>query len=249
MTEAVLERTALGCGFEAQAFSPEGAVDQVTRLIVNDIETALCERGKALWIGAGGGTPKPVYEALSLRTLDWKHITLSQVDERFVAQDAEASNTRMMAKALGPALAAGLRFESLIRDLSSLDACARKAETLMQALGGGRAPQWDTVLLGMGGDTHYASLFPGHDLNATAYETRNLVAGVSPTGTELEPVLPRVTLTPRALNAARHIILYITGKAKLEALKSAIADPDRDRHPIGAYLSQCPVPVDIIWSQ
>lgn len=211
------------------------------------LSEAIAERGQALWIGAGGGTPRPVYQQLDTLSLAWNKVTLSQVDERFVPVDDVASNTKMMAEAAAPVIAKGMVFETLIRDIGDASACAEKAEAMLRNFSNGEAPEFDLTLLGMGPDKHYASIFPGHPINATVYETETLVLPVEPATGGVEPKLPRITLSVKALNRSRRIVLYITGQEKLEALKAAVADPNPDTAPIGAFLAQCPVPVDIVW--
>ncbi|ESQ79574.1 6-phosphogluconolactonase [Asticcacaulis sp. YBE204] len=244
MTEIVLD----GAGrFTVQAFDTLAQAEQaVLRAIETALSDAIAERGHALWIGAGGGTPKPVYEQLDTLDLAWDKVTLSQVDERFVPLDDASSNTKMMAEAAAPVIAKGMRFLSLIQDISHPVICSEKAETMLRNLSED-APVFDLNLLGMGGDRHYASIFPGHPINEEVYDSPALVLAVAPSETGGEPKLPRITLTVPALNRSRRIVLYITGQAKLDALAAAIADPDPWTSPIGAFLSQYPGPVDIIW--
>jgi 6-phosphogluconolactonase len=220
----------------------------VLAAIAEALSAAIAKRGQALWIGAGGGTPKPVYQQLATLDLPWDKVTLSQVDERFVPTDSPDSNTLMMVKAIRPVLDKGLYFFSLINNVDSIDECAEKAEAEFRALNNGEPPVFDLTLLGMGPDKHYASIFPGHPCNSYIYaENKRIVLPISQLMSGAEPKLPRITLTVKALNRSRRIVLYITGQEKRDALMAAIADPNPDTAPIGAFLAQCPVPVDIVW--
>ncbi len=218
----------------------------VADAIAAALHQALDTRGEALWLGCGGGTPKPVYKHLTYAELDWSRIKLVQADERFVVTDDAASNTRMMSEALASVIGSGkMELISLIQDLSDPAACAAKVEAKLKALGHGSAPMFDIALMGMGPDAHYASIFPHHAISSEAYTTDKLVLPVSPAG---DPVLPRITLTAPALNHCRRILFYITGQAKLDVLKTASLDADPQTSPIGAFLAQAKAPVDFVWA-
>ena len=232
--------------------SKEQAGLLVLGMILEALTTALNERGEALWIGCGGTTPKAIYEDLTHAPIDWSKITLGQVDERFVPVDDVASNTRMMREALSPILAdntqAGMTFLTLIQDITDQANCATKAEKTFRDLAGGEAPVFDFALLGMGPDSHYASIFPNNPVNAEVYTTAHLVLPVSPHSDGSEPALPRITLSVPAINNSRRIVFYITGQTKLDVLKAASQNTDPYASPIGAFLAQCPVPVEFVWA-
>ncbi len=220
--------------------------------IIAALTSALDTRGEAVWIGCGGTTPKPIYEHLVYAELNWAKIKLAQVDERFVPTDDAASNTRMMAEALAPVLRndaqTGMELVTLIQDISDQDACAAKAEASLLSLGHGRAPHFDFALMGMGPDGHYASIFPHNPVNAEVYASHRLVLPVAPHTDGSEPKLPRITLSVPAINNSRRIVFFITGQTKLDVLKSASLNPDPDTSPIGAFLAQCPAPVEFVWA-
>ncbi len=220
--------------------------------IATALRTAVAQKGRALWIGCGGTTPKPIYERLVQAGLDWDKIRLFQVDERFVPTDDAASNTRMMREALSPVLSAqgksGMDLVSLIQDINDQYACAAKAEQTLLDAGGGSAPQFDYALMGMGPDAHYASIFPGHAINGVVYNTASLVLPVARSTTALEPQLPRITMTVPAINASKRIVFYITGQTKLNVLKAACLSTDPFTAPIGAFLAQSPSPVEFVWT-
>jgi len=217
--------------------------------IAKSLKDAIAQRGKAIWLGCGGNTPKPIYEQLVTEDIDWDKVKLFQVDERFVPTDDAASNTRMMREALNSVLGQGaMELISLIQDIDDQYTCAAKAEAKLRELGGGEPPVFDFALMGMGPDAHYASIFPGHAINGVVYNTDALVLPVSASATELEPRLPRITLTVPAINESRRILFYITGQTKLDVLKSAALSTDPYTSPIGAFLAQCPVAVEFVWA-
>ncbi len=228
----------------------------IAPLIAGALRDAIAQRGHAVWVGCGGTTPKPIYERLAdadvAGDLDWDKVRLFQVDERFVPTDAPASNTRMMREALSPILSAaakpGMEMVSLIQDIDDQYACAAKAEATLRDMNHGVAPVFDFALMGMGPDAHYASIFPGHAINGVVYTTDALVLPVSASGTEAEPVLPRITLSVSAIDNSRRIVFFITGQTKLDVLQTASQSTDPYTSPIGAFLAQCPAPVEFVWA-
>ena len=131
----------------------------------------------------GGSSPKRAYE-LAARG-DWSGKTVWFGDERCVPPDHEWSNYRMADEVLLSRL--DPRPEVLrMEDADAYEALVR--ERL------GYEPRWDLLLLGLGPDSHTASLFPGKpEVNVTD----RLVVGVPEAG--MEPQVPRITLTLPAL--------------------------------------------------
>jgi 6-phosphogluconolactonase len=159
----------------------------------------------------GGSSPRRAYE-LAARG-DWSGTTVWFSDERCVPPDHEWSNYRMADEALLSRL--DPRPEVLrMEDADAYDGLVR--ERL------GDEPQWDLLLLGLGPDSHCASLFPG---KPEVDVTDRLVVGVPEAG--MEPQVPRITLTLPAINAARHVVFLVTGDSKRDAVRRAFGDePD-----------------------
>ena len=208
------------------------------------IRTALLERGKAVLALAGGRTPFPVYRQLAQARLDWTKVYLVATDERWVSSDHPARNSREMRSAF--AAAEGIHVLDLVPSTAEQPADAQTAET---ALAGVSEP-FDAVLLGMGGDGHFASLFPG----AAA-----LAAGLDPASPhaalQLDPVplppeapYPRISLTLARLMHTRRLFLVATGESKRSVLDRAQAQCDAPDLPVSVLLHRTPVPVEIHWS-
>ncbi|HEX5466063.1 MAG TPA: 6-phosphogluconolactonase [Candidatus Limnocylindrales bacterium] len=89
-------------------------------------------------------------------------------------------------------------------------------------------PVFDLVLLGIGPDGHILSCFPGSPALA---DDAPLALGI-PAPSHLEPHLPRVTLNPRIVSAARDVAVMAHGEAKAEVLASILTEPrDPQRYP------------------
>ena len=157
----------------------------------------------------GGSSPRRAYELAA--SGDWSGKTVWFGDERCVPPDHEWSNYRMADEALLSHL--DPRPEVLrMEDADSYEALVR--ERL------GDEPRWDLLLLGLGPDSHTASLFPG---KPEVDVTDRLVVGVPEAG--MDPQVPRITLTLPAINAARRVVFLVTGESKREAVRRAFGDP------------------------
>lgn len=108
-------------------------------------------------------------------------------------------------------------------------AAAQYEETLRDAdiqLDDAGRPVFDLLLLGVGGDGHILSVFPG---SAVWHETA-WVQGV-PAPTHIEPHVPRVTLHPGVVSAARVVIVVVHGEAKAEILGRIFEGDDEREMP------------------
>ena len=101
---------------------------------------------------------------------------------------------------------------------------ARAAASYQNALNGLNAGQGgiDMALLGIGGDGHTASLFPGAE--ALDESERLCVATMAPDGTTR-----RITLTAPALSAARRIVFMAAGPDKAEIIRTVVQGPVQPR--------------------
>jgi 6-phosphogluconolactonase len=168
--------------------------------------------GKATLSVPGGTTPGPIFDTLSGVDLDWANVAVVLNDERWVPEESERSNTRLVRQRLIRGRAAQAR-------LIPLYAPAETPEEMLPALEDGLRPHLpiSVLLLGMGADMHTASLFPGADRLEEALTSAALIL---PMRAEAAGE-PRVTLTAPVLKAAFNIHILITGPEKRAALERA----------------------------
>jgi 6-phosphogluconolactonase len=196
------------------------AVRATAERVVAIARAAVAERGKFSLALAGGSTPKALYQLLASdefrAQIDWSKAHIFFGDERAVPTHHEYSNARMAREALLDHVPVPRdNIEYMVSDAPDLDASARAYEMQLRAVAG----RLDLVLLGMGDDGHTASLFPGY--TALKEGQRWCVAtDVSPT----EPRLPRLTLTLPCINAARHVLVLVTGDGKARRVAQAMQE-------------------------
>ena len=182
---------------------------------------------------AGGSTPRAVYRLLANdQFMDFRHWQVFWSDERCVPPTSPESNYRMAKESLldrlaePPALifrmagegdpdAAALAYERAVRELVPPNLAAGTGET----------PRFDLILLGMGADGHTASLFPGSP--ALAEQERLVVATTAPTGQ------PRLSFTYPLINAARRVLILVSGAEKAATLRTVLKGAhDPAHHPV-----------------
>lgn len=198
--------------------TPEDLVARGTILWRQWSAAAIAERGRFTVALAGGSTPKQLYRALAQTPgLDWQHTWLFWGDERYVPPDHPDSNYRMVQEALLDAIAIPpAQVIAPPTDGGDPAQDAQRYQATLQQLFTSDWPQFDLTLLGMGGDGHTASLFPGTP--ALGVEDRWVTVG------EKEGQ-PRITLTRPALNASRQVVLLITGAGKAARLQEVLTTP------------------------
>ncbi len=207
------------------------------------IESALDARGSAVIALAGGKTPFPAYEKLARAKLDWKKVTIIPGDERIVPLGDSLSNVTALAKIFLPK---GARVMPVVPEATKdYKAAGRSADALMQDL------HWplDFCLLGVGGDGHTASIFPGPDFDeALSGPKERRMLGVMPDPLPPEAPVARVTLSRAAIGSSKALMVILTGADKRKVLEQAIEQGDASRYPIGRVLAGVELPIDIHWA-
>ena len=200
--------------------------------------------GKAMFAGAGGSTPSPIYRRLADADLDWSKVAVTLVDERHVPESSPDSNARLMRETLLTGRAAAARFIPLHHAAVTVDRAAAMAAKALQAEG-----PLDAVLLGMGEDGHICSMFPGSPTLKTllTMALEPAVFGVPPGRDGMAPPQERISLNIPYLARARRVVLALTG-AKKRAVFEAEAAGDPAVRPIAALIASG-APLEVLWTE
>ncbi len=185
-------------------------------VILSAAARAIDQRGQFLLVLAGGTTPRGIYRALRTARTDWSAWHVYFGDERCLAADDPARNSRMAADTwLDCVPIPAYQVHLIPGELGAVDAAGRYAETLR------RVGDFDLVLLGLGEDGHTASLFPGHERGAAAGSPDALAVFDAP-----KPPPQRVSLSALRLSRSRQVLFLVSGESKRRAVAAWRAGKD-----------------------
>ena len=180
--------------------------------LAKELKGALNSNDTASLAVPGGTTPGPIFDSLCAVNLDWSRVHVMLTDERWVPEESERSNTRLLRQRLLVNHAAQANYVPLY-------APAETPEEKLPALASdlARVLPLTVALLGMGADMHTASIFPGADQLDLALNGDDLLVAMRAPGAPE----PRITLSAKVLNAAMHRHIVIIGSEKRAALERA----------------------------
>ncbi len=202
----------------------EGIIKAGANLFMDLASTAISDRGSFSVVLSGGATPRPLFEFLavdkSADLLDWSRIHFYWGDERTVLPDNPESNYRQAYQfLLGPRLIPPGNIHRIKGELDPVKAASLYQKEISNLLLES-PPSFDMIFLGMGGDGHTASLFPGTKVASNPGEYQWVAANQVP-----QQDTWRITFTPQLINAARTIIFLVSGQKKAETLKRVLEGP------------------------
>lgn len=235
------------------------AAGEIARLLV----AAIAGRGVAHWATTGGSAAPGIYRELRVAPLRdlvaWDRVHVWWGDDRLVPADHPLSNVLPLEQVLldsggdetgsgatsadVDAAGAGVRIPAanlhavpvaaaIAHGGGGTWAAERYAEALRAsgpAADATGTPVFDVVVLGVGPDGHVLSVFP----DSAVWDEPGVCAAV-PAPTHVEPHVPRVTLHPRVLAAARRVLVVSTGASKADVLARAWTGDDVRDLPVRA---------------
>ncbi|MCW7943197.1 6-phosphogluconolactonase [Streptomyces hygroscopicus] len=198
--------------------------------LITKVVDAQASRGSASVVLTGGRNGNGLLAALAAApardAVDWGRLDVWWGDERFLPEgDPERNYTQAREALLDSVPLDPKRVHPMPAPDGSygndVDAAAEVyAAELGQAAGPenhGAVPTFDVLLLGVGPDTHVASLFP--EMPAVR-ETERTVVGVHGAP---KPPPTRITLTLPAIRSAREVWLLAAGEDKAQAVAIALS--------------------------
>lgn len=220
--------------------SPETLAKTFAGRIADVLAEAIEARGRALLAVSGGTTPAHLFEVLSGTDLDWRQVTITLVDERFVPPTSPRSNEGLARRDLLRGKAVSANFVGLYHEAPTVEDAAKKAEIALSSL----PYPFDFVVLGMGPDGHTASFFPDDPDLARPLDLsgKRIVLPVHAQSAGE----PRLTFSLPKLVETRNLALHIEGADKKRVLEKALGDGTR--LPIRAVFDAAKTPVDIYWA-
>ena len=216
------------------------AADRVVAILGGAIEM----RGVAHVALSGGSTAGALYRALleprRRSAVAWSMVEAWWGDDRLVGRSDPHSNVAAADHTiLAPGDGLGIEAkrvhpfpidEAMAAGLDGPWVAATYAGRMAEQLPADEAgdPIFDLILLGMGGDGHILSVFP----HGPALEAGAPLALEVPAPTHVEPRVPRVTINPRLVTAARAVLVMCADAGKAERVAEVLEGPaDRGRLP------------------
>ncbi len=203
---------------------------RAAQVFLEAAEHSIADHGRFAVALSGGTTPKSTYALLASDFHDhvrWSDVVCFWSDERCVPPDHPESNFRMANQVLLSRV-----------DIPSANVHRMKGEDANPAHAAQEydrqlrtffrteidPPQFDLLMLGMGGDGHTSSLFPG---TAALQETRAFAAA-----NYVEKFRGyRLTLTLPVLNAAKMVMFLVAGSDKAAALARVLGNKNDEPLP------------------
>ena len=188
------------------ASDPAAAASLAADAIARRLRFAVLRRGEAAVAFSGGSTPALMLADLATMSVPWQYVRIFQVDER-VVPDGDPRRNRALLDVLPVGAHQLFAMPVTVRDLAA--GARRYASKLPD--------RFDVVHLGLGDDGHTASWPPGDPVvgSTRAVDLCGEYAGTV-----------RMTLTPRAVNAARSRLVLAVGASKRPMVERWLArDP------------------------
>lgn len=182
---------------------------------------AITNKGRFSVSLSGGSSPKKLYELFASAEykdmIDWTKVDFFFGDERNVPQTDQDSNYLMVKTALFDPL--NIPHENIfaVNTSSGPEGASKEYTIAILNYFEGKEEIFDLVLLGLGDNSHTASLFP----HTPVLDDRSV--SVKEVYLEDQQVF-RITMTAPLINLAKHIAFLVYGQGKALAVRHVLED-------------------------
>ncbi len=194
---------------------------------IDSANKSIKKKGRFSVALSGGSSPELLYGLLSspdfCERVDWSKVYFFLGDERYVSLTDAASNFLMIKTVLFVPL--GIDASQVFpvdTSLSPTDAAANYLQKIQQHFDDSQ-PRFDLVLLGLGDNSHTASLFPFTEI---LHESEASVKAVFLP----DQLLYRVSFTAPLINLAHRVAFLVYGAAKASAVENVLEGADDILH-------------------
>ncbi|MEL0239047.1 MAG: 6-phosphogluconolactonase [Gammaproteobacteria bacterium] len=178
-------------------------------LILDLLDQSLKSKGFASFIVSGGSSPVVIFQEMSQMNTDWSNVDISLVDDRVVDPTHKDSNEKLVNDLLMINNASNANFISICNDTKSLKELNRP---------------YTVMLLGMGEDGHFASLFPSLIESNKEYFDLYAEPDIFFTEPMGSPCHKRVSMNLSMILESENIFLLVSSDKKNDVLKQAEFD-------------------------
>ena len=184
-------------------------MENISQTILNELEKDLYENTLSTFIVSGGSSPVQIFKGLSAMDAKWSNINISLVDDRVVDVNHEDSNEKLVKELL---------IKDKAKDASFISICNQSNDLLTL-----KRP-FNVMLLGMGEDGHFASLFPKLIETNPEYFDLESDAEIFFTEPMGDPCHKRVSMNLSMILESKNIFLLVSSEKKLQVLNQAKSD-------------------------
>ena len=203
-------------------------MENISQTIFNELEKDLCENAESTFIVSGGSSPVQIFKDLSAMQTKWSDITISLVDDRVVDIKHDDSNEKLVNDLL---------IKDAAKDANFLSICNQPNDLLTL-----KRP-FNVMLLGMGEDGHFASLFPKLIQTNPEYFDLKSEPEIFFTDPMGSPCHKRASMNLSMILESKNIFLLVSSEKKLEVLNQAKSDKSL---PLFYLLNQKKTDIEII---
>jgi 6-phosphogluconolactonase len=177
--------------------------------IIAHLNSSINEFGSASIVTCGGSSPINIFKQLSLRDdIDWSNVNLTLLDDRKVSIDHPDSNEKLLIDHFAKNSAQNINIVSLCN-------CPNEVLEIKRP--------FDIMLVGLGGDGHFASLFPELVDNKECFDV-DANPEILFLGEMGDPKHERVSMNLSLILQSKKIVLISSSDQKNKVIQQAFTD-------------------------